>query len=122
MAQSVASVKTTLEEPGKSLKQNRARVWEWKRLTFRTAYRKKPSPVSKSRSPPCSSHKRKASPSRRNKEDKGLGLRDTGVGVSCARKVAEDGRRGNCKRSLYHTVLEVLKLSGYSGKISRHSG
>ena len=47
-----------------------------------------------------------------------MDLRDTSAGASRAHTVAEGGHRGNCKRSLCHTVLEVPKPSEYSDKTS----
>lgn len=48
-----------------------------------------------------------------------MGLRGKRADAFCVRMVEEDGHKGNCKRSLCHTVLGVPKLSGRNDKISR---
>src|ERR1700743_463268 len=56
--------------------------------------------------------------SRRNKEGKGWDLRDTSVGVFCARMGVEGGCKENYRRSSYHTVWEAPKQFGCNGRTS----
>ena len=51
-----------------------------------------------------------------------MDLHDMGVGASCVHMAGRGGYKGNCKISLYHTVLEAPKPSGNNDKPSGDRG